>query len=89
MTEQKGVGAEQLYAEMAGGATVVTTTTRMSRTLSHDYEQWKLAAGEAVWETPDVLPWSSWVLRTWEQAVVADALMPPKLLLSVEQERQV
>jgi len=83
------IDAEQLYAEMARGATVVTTTTRLSRSVTHDYEQWKLAAAEAVWETPDVIPWSSWIHRTWEQAVVAGALAPPKLLLSAEQERQV
>ena len=49
------------------GQTVVTSTNRLSRRLIHDYNQHQLASGLQAWVTPDVLSWSAWVQREWQQ----------------------
>ena len=49
------------------GTTIVTASARLARRLSWQYTMSRLAAGEQVWETPDILPWAAWVDRLWAQ----------------------
>ncbi|HEY5733221.1 MAG TPA: hypothetical protein VIU36_00510, partial [Gammaproteobacteria bacterium] len=47
--------------------TVVTATNRLSRRLLHEYNQQQLSRGLSVWPTPDILSWSAWIQRQWQQ----------------------
>jgi probable DNA repair protein len=50
--------------------TVITATRRLSRRLLHEYNQHQLASGLTAWPTPDILSWSAWVQRQWQQASI-------------------
>jgi probable DNA repair protein len=51
-----------LGAALEGGATVVTATRRLARTLKHVFAAGRI---EASWTTPDVLPWAAWLQVTY------------------------
>lgn len=64
---------------------LVTVNRRLARVLRDDHDRARLAAGERVWESPDILPYTSWLQRTWNDLVVgSDA--PTPALLGAEQD---
>lgn len=66
-------------------ATLITVNRRLSRVLHGEYERARLAAGATVWESPDILPYSSWLQRSWNDCVAgAEDALPA--LLSAEQD---
>jgi len=54
--------------------TVITATQRLSRRLLHEYNQHQLASGLTAWSTPDILSWSAWVQRQWQQVSIQSEL---------------
>ncbi|NCF27811.1 MAG: hypothetical protein GWP69_10545 [Gammaproteobacteria bacterium] len=65
--------------------TLITVNRRLSRVLRGEFDRGQLAAGAKVWESPDILPYSSWLQRTWNDIVAgADRSLPA--LLSAEQD---
>lgn len=79
-------------AALAPGVTVVTANKRLARALQREYAAREQAAGQTVWETPDILPWRAWLKRAWdaltfsEATAATSAASPPALLLSPLQE---
>jgi probable DNA repair protein len=59
--------------------TCITSTQRLSRALLHSYNQVQVKKGQMSWDTPDILPWSSWLQRLWSQSLVKQ-VSPPRLL---------
>lgn len=86
--EKQTITREALYAAMTGGVTLVTGNVRLSRALLSGYEEGMMRAGQEAWPTPDVLPWDAWLLRLWEDALIAGRLPSPDLLLNPSQELQ-
>jgi len=84
--EKQLITREALHSAMEGGAPLVTGNLRLSRSLLSAYEQEMLALGCEAWSTPDILPWDAWLLRLWEDAVIAGGLPSPDLLLNPSQE---
>lgn len=70
------------------GATVITANRRLARHLAAHYAAMQQGNGRRVWETPDVLPWSGWLARSWASWFdrAADGEDPPLALLAPEQE---
>jgi len=66
------------------GVTLITPTKRLSRYLQHQYAFRQLIAGRKAWPTPDVLPWSSWLLKTWEEFALDQGL--DQVLLGTHQQ---
>jgi len=58
--------AETLDA-LPSGAAVVTANNRLARHLARRYADARLALGESVWETPDILPLGAWLSRCHKQ----------------------
>ena len=58
-----------LFAALDQGASLITVNRRLSRSFLHRYHLYAQAQGQAAWETPDILPWHSWIARCLEQAV--------------------
>jgi ATP-dependent helicase/nuclease subunit B len=77
--------APRLAADLAAGATLLTVNNRLARHLQAGYEQQRLAAGDSVWETPDILPLGAWQQRCHQQLL--DLGEPAGKLLSPSQER--
>ena len=63
---------ESLLDAACDGATVLTGNTRASRFLLAACDQ-RLGKNARAWETPDILPLSTWVQRSFRQAQVAGA----------------
>lgn len=79
---------EQLLKRLTqGGVTVITATQRLARHLVGRYGAYQQMQGARVWESPDVIPWSGWISRTWATRVdrLGGAQQVP-LLLSDAQE---
>jgi len=65
--------------------TLITVNRRLSRVLRGEFDRAQLAAGAKVWESPDILPYTSWLKRSWNDFVAgADRSLPA--LLSAEQD---
>ena len=65
--------------------TLITVNRRLSRVLRGEFDRAQLAAGAKVWESPDILPYASWLTRSWNDFVAgADGALPA--LLSAEQD---
>jgi len=65
------------------GYTLITPTGRLARYLQNQYTTLQIRAGENTWETPDILPWNSWLQRTWD----AVAMEQNQLLLATHQQQ--
>ncbi len=59
--------AESMFDLLRDGATLITATPRLSREIVQTYNQNQLQNGQTAWDTPDVLPYPSWVERTWKR----------------------
>ena len=66
------------------GYVLVTATNRLARHLQHQYASNQLAAGSLVWQTVDILPWSAWLYRTWEE--MASTSSGKALMLTKQQQ---
>ena len=63
---------QELFETIDPATTVVTGTSRLSRHLTDRYNRWNMSAGNEVWETPDILPWTVFVDRAWREWVARD-----------------
>jgi len=69
------------------GFTIVTPTRRLGRALQQQYISEQLSAEKKVWETPDILPWAAWILRSWDDFAAQQERVP--LLLNSQQQQWV
>ena len=58
----------ECYQDLFAGATLLTATKRLARSLRHDYDQMSLDSGKKTWDSPDILPLSAWLARSIEEA---------------------
>lgn len=89
MIEQIQITRDELIHALEAGVTLITGNNRLSAAVRQDYEQHAVDKGATVWPTPDILPWSAWLKRSWEEAVVSGSITAPGRILSSEQELQV
>jgi len=69
------------------GVTIVTPTKRLGRALQQQYITEQLSEQKKVWETPDILPWAAWMLRSWDDFAAQQEQVP--LLLNAQQQQWV
>jgi len=58
---------ERLFEAMDSGALVVTVNRRLSRYLQQRFDQHKIASGAEVWESPQLLPLTTWMHALWHE----------------------
>lgn len=49
------------------GYSLLTPTMRLGRFLKSQYAEKQLASGQNTWESPDIIPWQSWLYRCWDE----------------------
>lgn len=80
---------EALFARLADGhagqATVITPNRRLAQSLLAEFDQRQVAAGRTVWETADILPYSAFVERLYDDALYSEAGAGLPLLLTPDQ----
>lgn len=69
------------------GFSLVTASNRLAHHLQHQYADCQLQAGKLAWQTVEILPWSAWLSRIWEE--YADTFDNKQLLLSSQQQQLV
>ncbi len=80
----------ELLARLAEGhaarITVVTPNTRLSQAVVSDFDFFQTNQNKTVWEAADILPFSAFVERLYEDALYSDLEEPLPLLLTPAQE---
>ena len=87
MIEPQVIALQAVFDALEHGATVVTGNNRLAAHTRRAFEGAARDRGRTAWPTPEVLPWTAWLRRTWEVAVVAGGVPAPALLLSAGQEQ--
>ena len=64
---------------------IITVNRRLSRELATQYSADQVTAGKQVWESPQILPWTSWMNSLWREDL--DQSETPILLLNNIQSR--
>ena len=52
------------------GYTAVCASSRLARRLQYRYAQSQISAGHDAWATPDILPWTAWLQRCWDEMTI-------------------
>ena len=89
MIEQQTISLANIFDTLGRGVTIVTGNKRLAGVTRQAFEHVAIDKGLEVWPTPDVLPWSAWLQRVWEEAVVSGAASAPELLLTSQQEQRI
>ena len=71
---------------LESGSTVLTPNRRLALHLKREFDALQLAAGRTVWPTPDILPWTAWLERCYDEALHSEFGGDLPLLLSAAQE---
>ena len=83
----KGHDFPDFFATLTHGVTIITPNRRLSATLHKLYQQYRLTnLGKPTWETPDILPLSSWIERLWQTYINATFTQAPLLLDPMQEE---
>ena len=86
---RKVIPQDRLWELAAGQTTVITVNRRLSRHLLNGFAARQEQRGLQAWGSPDIVPWSAWLHRCFEQAVMEQGLhgrIRLPMLLSPEQE---
>ena len=86
---EKSAVFERLALGRAAGATVVTPNKRLSQTLMLEFDAFQIGKALSVWEAPDILPFSAFAQRLYEEGLYADLSAELPMLLSPAQEEEV
>jgi probable DNA repair protein len=72
---------------LAHGASLVTANKRLARSLALAYNRRQRAAGRAVWPSPAISPWQTWLAELWSSSVEHGGAAGQRRLLSETQAR--
>lgn len=62
------IPASKLYATLNNQSILITSNQRLARFRLQAFEKQQLKLGKTAWETPQVLPWSTWLRQQWTDA---------------------
>ena len=87
------ISKPELFARLAEGhaarITVVTPNRRLAQTLTLELDDFQVAKGLSAWEAADILPFSAFVERLWEDALYSELGGKLPLLLTPAQEQAI
>ena len=88
--ELPAIHKNELFSRLAEGrasrVTVVTPNRRLAAALAREFDEAQQSCGKTVWEAADVLPFSAFVARCYEDALYSDLGADLALVLAPEQE---
>ena len=77
---------ERLAEGLAGGVTVLTPNRRLAQALAREFDAAQAAQGRGAWESADILPYSAFVQRCYEDALYSALAPGLPILLTPAQE---
>lgn len=63
---------------------IITINRRLARELTRQYTASQIATGKQVWESPTILPWTSWLNSLWRQELDQVSETPLLLLNNIQ-----
>jgi len=80
------VSAAQIIEAARAGGAILTANQRLSRTLREQYDRAQAAAGLRAWESPAILPFSTWLASQWGDALLGGGVAPRTVLSAAQEE---
>ena len=77
----------RLAEGLAGGVTVVTPNRRLAQALAREFDAAQAVQGRSAWESADILPYSAFVERCYEDALYSELGRELPVLLTPAQEQ--
>ncbi len=74
----------ETLSALQDGATVITPTRRLARTLRRQYDRWQAQQGRRAWPSASVWQWSDWLEQLWLSMHLADE--SPMLLNRLQEQ---
>ncbi len=65
MTERRNL--QSVLDAAQSGACVITSNTRAARNLKRAFADRQRANDQSAWRSPEILPWSAWLRRLWQE----------------------
>jgi ATP-dependent helicase/nuclease subunit B len=65
MTERRNL--QSVLDAAQSGACVITSNTRAARNLRRAFADRQREDGQSAWQSPEILPWSAWLKRLWQE----------------------
>lgn len=56
---------KEIQDSIRNGYTIITPTVRLGRFLQTQFARSQVAAGQTVWESPEIVSWQTWLNSTW------------------------
>ena len=78
---------ERLACGLAGGVTVITPNQRLAQALSREFDTQQAEQGRSTWESADILPYTAFVARCYEDALYSGLAPGLPVLLTQAQEQ--
>ena len=63
---------------------IISVNRRLARELTRQYSDDQMASGNQVWESPTILPWTSWLNTLWQQDLDQSSEKPFLLLNNIQ-----
>lgn len=76
---------QSLFAKLQPEDTIITVNQRLSAYLRERYNVYQQQLGVPVWQTPDILPLTTWLERCWLECQIKTTV-PPLILLKPAHE---
>uniref|UniRef100_UPI0025B817C4 hypothetical protein n=1 Tax=Desulfonatronospira sp. TaxID=1962951 RepID=UPI0025B817C4 len=67
MPQTHYLSEKDVFQALEEGALLLTVNRRLSRSLLQRFTSHQASTGRTAWETPDILPFSSWIIRCMEE----------------------
>ena len=87
------ISKAQLFAHLAqglaGGVTVITPNQRLAQSLAREFDAAQAAQGLSAWESADILPYSAFIQRCYEDALYSGLAPDLPIVLTPAQEQAV
>jgi ATP-dependent helicase/nuclease subunit B len=78
---------EEVFRALENGATVITASRRLARVLTREFHGIEAARGRMVWNRPDILPFESFLDRSWRDWLWRGSNDDAPVLLNAFQEQ--
>lgn len=89
MIDRETISLVEVFGALNRGVTVVTGNKRLAGVTFQAFEKSAINNGLEAWPTPDILPWTAWLQRAWEEVVFSGVATAPELLLTSQQEQRI
>jgi probable DNA repair protein len=78
---------EDLAQRVAAGCVVITPNRRLAARLKQQYDTWQAGSGRLAWQSADILAFSAFIERAYEDALYSDQAAALPIVLTPAQEQ--